>query len=267
MDHLSKKEFFHVVTELIGLLKKLMKSPDRFQVETLLLQCDELAITPLLTSLMDEKDKDMRRNIINILVKSGDKAVPFLKRMLRDNRWYVVRNGIKIMGEIGTFNDLSAFAPLTEHKDPRVREELSLALKNIRHPQAFNLLLALIRKEPLPDTKTAMIPGISAVADQKGMQLLFDSMKDLYKNSSFAPFCEEVIRETVFAAKTLPDLSVKLFSFLEWDHPVTLFKEDHVLRLKEFLMEQLKQSAPGLFQDFSLRISQSDNKNVKKLNK
>lgn len=267
MDHFSKKEFFHVVTDLISLLKRLLKSPDRFHVETLILQCDELAITPLLTSLMDERDKDMRRNIINILVKSGDKAVPFLKRMLRDSRWYVVRNGIKIMGEIGSFSDLSAFVPLTEHKDSRVREELSQALKNIRHPQAFNLLLAMIRKESLPETKTAMIPGISAVADQKGMQLLFDSMKDVYKNNTFAPFCEEVIRETVLFTKSHPDLSEKLYSFLEWDHPVALFKDDHVLRLKEFMMEQLSQSVPALYSDFSRRIRQSDNKNIKKLTK
>jgi hypothetical protein len=267
MDHFSKKEFFHVVTDLIGLLRKLLKSPDRFHVETLILQCDELAITPLLTSLMDERDKDMRRNIINILVKSGDKAVPFLKRMLRDTRWYVVRNGIKIMGEIGSFRDLSAFAPLTEHKDPRVREELSQALKNIRHPQAFNLLLAMIRKESFPETKTAMIPGISSVADQKGMQLLFDSMKDVYKNNTFAPFCEEVLRETVLFTKTHPELSEKLFSFLEWDHPVTIFKDDHVLHLKEFLMDQLSQTDPGLYSDFSQRIRQSGNKNVKKLMK
>jgi hypothetical protein len=123
----------------------------------------------------------------------------------------------------------------------------------------------MIRKESLPETKTAMIPGISAVADQKGMQLLFDSMKDVYKNNTFAPFCEEVIRETVLFTKSHPDLSDKLYSFLEWDHPVALFKDDHVLRLKEFMMEQLSQSVPALYSDFSRRIRQSDNKNIKKL--
>ena len=123
----------------------------------------------------------------------------------------------------------------------------------------------MIRKEPLPKTKTAMVPGISDVVDQKGMQLLFNSLKDVYKNSAYASFCEEVIHETVLSTKTYPDLAKELFSFLEWDHPVSLFKEDHVLRLKEFLLEQLNQSNPALYREFSQWINQSNNKNVKKL--
>lgn len=263
-EHFSKKDFFDMVESLITLLRNLIKSPERVQVENLLLECGELAITPLLTTLMDEQDKDVRRQIISLFVKSGKKAIPFLKRMLRDSRWFVIRNGIKILGEIGSFDDLSFFTPLTEHKDPRVREELASALKNISHPQAIPLLLGMIRKESSPEVKTAMIPGIAEAADRKSMDILFEIVKENYKNASFTPFCEEALKEFALFTQKNSEFADKLFTVFEWDHTVALFKEDHVQLLKEFLINHLKQHFSPLYEAFNTKIRKSGHKNIKK---
>lgn len=88
-----------------------------------------------------EKSAPNRKLLATVLVKAGPASVPVLQEHLFDDRWYVVRNAIGILGEIRDETSLVHIAPLLQHKDIRVRRETIRALTKIGGQRAIKILL------------------------------------------------------------------------------------------------------------------------------
>jgi len=81
------------------------------------------AAEPMLQVLTESESRQVRRAIIDRLVKMPEVVRPLLSKRLGDERWYVVRNMLCIAADLpGGAPDLAA-APLSQHPDPRVRWE------------------------------------------------------------------------------------------------------------------------------------------------
>jgi len=61
-------------------------------------------------------------------------------RRLADPSWYLVRNIVLVLGEIGDPATIPAIAPTLKHSEPRVRRDAVVALGKIGGPRAFALL-------------------------------------------------------------------------------------------------------------------------------
>jgi len=86
-----------------------------------------------------------RKSLASALIYIGTPAIPSLLPMLKDERWYVVRNMVMIIGHIGreeTANDLRPV--LYYHKDQRVKRETVNALAKIGGNDAESMLIELI---------------------------------------------------------------------------------------------------------------------------
>ena len=98
--------------------------------------------TPRVMQLLSlEKLAANRKLLASVLVKSGRSAVPVLQEHLFDDRWYVVRNAIAILGEIRDPDSLVHIAPHLQHKDIRVRRETIRALTKVGGQRAIKILL------------------------------------------------------------------------------------------------------------------------------
>lgn len=95
----------------------------------------------LMTLLAEEAAAPNRRILSDLLVRTGNTAVPLLLEYLFDDRWYVVRNAVGILGEIRNQDTLMHLNPLLDHKDIRVRRETIRALTRIGGQKAVNILL------------------------------------------------------------------------------------------------------------------------------
>jgi len=95
----------------------------------------------LMELLAEESSAPKRKLMSSILVRCGAKVLPILLEYLLDDRWYVVRNAIAILGEIRSQETLVHLTPLLEHKDIRVRREAIRALTKIGGQRAVNVLL------------------------------------------------------------------------------------------------------------------------------
>lgn len=95
----------------------------------------------LMELLADEGTASKRKVLSSILISSNTVAIPVLLEYLLDDRWYVVRNAISILGEIRNQETLVHLTPLLEHKDIRVRREAIRALTKIGGQRAINILL------------------------------------------------------------------------------------------------------------------------------
>ena len=79
------------------------------------------AAEPLLDALALAESRGARRGLIGLLARLGPRIGPLVVNRLNDQRWYVVRNLLMVLEEIGELP--AGFSPLslTKHHDGRVR--------------------------------------------------------------------------------------------------------------------------------------------------
>jgi HEAT repeat protein len=85
-----------------------------------------------------------RKALALALIRIGAPAVPPLVVMLKDERWYVVRNMIAMLGEIGSREWVSEMRGAAAHPDPRVRKEAIRSLAKIGGGEAEQIIIRLL---------------------------------------------------------------------------------------------------------------------------
>lgn len=92
-------------------------------LDRVLAQMDDAAAEPMLDTLAESESRQVRRALIDRLLKLGPALGPHLLPRLSDERWYVVRNLLYLAAELpGAPEGLNA-AQHTQHPDIRVRRE------------------------------------------------------------------------------------------------------------------------------------------------
>jgi hypothetical protein len=113
----------------------------RAMLANILVLLSDKVIRRLMTLLAGETSAPNRKLLTDVLVRTGATAVPVLQEHLFDDRWYVVRNAIAILGEIRSQDSLLHLTPLLEHQEIRVRRETIRAITRIGGKRAINILL------------------------------------------------------------------------------------------------------------------------------
>ncbi len=135
----------------------------RSEVEPVLAAFGERAVKPLLSILAEEGDLFVRKSIIEIVVTIGNPAVPAILDNLDDSRWYVIRNMVTILGNLGDPNLAPRIAGTLSHPDLRVKKEAIKGLAKLPHPSAVKALADLCF---FPEESTALT-ATSALALKK----------------------------------------------------------------------------------------------------
>ena len=88
-----------------------------------------------------------RKSLAAALVAMGSPAIAPLVAMLKDERWYVVRNMVAIIGELRCTDCVLALKKPLHHADIRVRKEAIRALMKIGGESAVLMLLPLLDEQ------------------------------------------------------------------------------------------------------------------------
>ena len=99
---------------------------------------------PLIQRLCIAESLHERKTIARLLTITGEAGIPALLSMLKDERWYVVRNMVTILGEIASTGALKALHATATHPEPKVRKEVIKSLLKINSPGAESTLVALM---------------------------------------------------------------------------------------------------------------------------
>jgi len=124
-----------------ALLDRNTSEQARTMLSNILVFLSDKVIRRLMMLLAEEAAAPNRKILADILVRTGATAVPVLQEHLFDERWYVVRNAVAILGEIRSQDSLLHLTPLLEHKEIRVRREAIRAITRIGGQRAVNILL------------------------------------------------------------------------------------------------------------------------------
>ena len=80
------------------------------------------AADPLLDALEASPSRAIRRKLLDLIIQLGPEAATVITARLPDERWYVVRNMLMLLADLGDPN-LELGTAYARHSDPRVRRE------------------------------------------------------------------------------------------------------------------------------------------------
>jgi hypothetical protein len=86
----------------------------------------------------------MRKVILEKLIEFGKESPQHFYPFLTDNRWYLVRNIVFILGRIGDPSTLEAVIRLISHREPRVRKEVLSYLEGLPDLKAKTYMIKFL---------------------------------------------------------------------------------------------------------------------------
>jgi HEAT repeat protein len=116
------------------------------------------ALIDLLTSSDSLTD---RRAYLAVLAKMRD-AVPTLIHLLGDNRWFVVRNAIDLLGEMRAPEAENALLDVVTHREERVRRSAATALARLGTARSLQAIEKMAT-DPVPEVRSHAVQGLGSV--------------------------------------------------------------------------------------------------------
>jgi HEAT repeat protein len=120
-------------------------SPDALaSVERFLAQVRASIYPALLETLSASNDKVVRKAVLDLLYMEGGTPARHLWPLMKDSRWYVVRNAVQLATTSGDPAVVGHLEPLLRHPDTRVRREVARSLATLGDPKCLPLLVRAI---------------------------------------------------------------------------------------------------------------------------
>jgi len=104
-------------------------------------------------------------------------AVPALKRMLGDSRWFVVRNAADLLGEMAATDAESNLVALLKHSDERVRRAATNALLRLGTPDAMKGIYEAMTDKS-PEVRIQATAAIATKRDGKTSHTLIRAIEE-----------------------------------------------------------------------------------------
>jgi len=183
----------------------------REQISRVLAVLGGNAARRMMLRLAEEGEAAFRKILAEALVRQGANAVPVLIEYLRDDRWYVVRNALAILGEIRSQQAVPHFQPLLGHLDTRVRREAIRALTRIGGKEAVDILLQIVTHGD-PELRPYAMLSLGAMKNRAAVPTLLRIVEQRDPWVKMADIKKEAIRALgeIGATEALPLLLVLL---------------------------------------------------------
>lgn len=124
------------------------------------------------------------------LLLSLNAGIPTLMRMLDDDRWYVVRNAVDLLGELGAQDAEPAMLKLLSHADERVRQSATVALLRLDSPAGRSAVLGAVQS----DSPAVRQQAVAALGTRKDANTASMLLRALDREE------DEAVQRSIFAA-------------------------------------------------------------------
>jgi HEAT repeat protein len=122
---LARRELLDAAVDHFLLLDRLQLS---LEAPPYLAATGDSLLQHLLARLEGEPDRTTRGRLVEVIRTVGPTALPSLLNALGSSAWYLVRNALTLLAELGNTSCLPAITPLLNHPEPRVRRTAVRAL-------------------------------------------------------------------------------------------------------------------------------------------
>jgi hypothetical protein len=133
-----------VASHLVGRLGSTREEVERKRLIRISAQLGREMALALADALGEARDRYQRRSFMDAMAAHGPLALEMAQRMVEDPRWYVVRNGVSLLGELGGEDVVSHLTTALANGDHRVRRETVKALAKLGGEDSAMLLLGML---------------------------------------------------------------------------------------------------------------------------
>lgn len=254
LQHLNSKEFMSLLVESFCLTGK------QFMDEAIKLlgHYGEKIIPFLMEALIEEKSKDERLFLINVITGFGEKAVNTALNHLDDNRWFVSRNMLQIINECGGKEAIPHIKRYRHHTDPRVSlEALKCILKTGDH-----IAIATLREYLESDSSMQVEMAIKLCGEYRQKEMVPDLLRMLKKKKMTG----KGLNEKILIIKTLGEIGdiQALDTLRELVSIKSLLFKGAAEKLKEEIYKTLKNYPYNAIEDMVTAGLHSKNENIRK---
>lgn len=131
----------------------------------------------LIGRLGGEQDRTRRGRLVEAVRSLGPAAIPPLLEALGSPAWYLVRNALTLLGDLGDAGSLPPIVPLLRHPEPRVRRTAVRALWKLGGPAAEPHLLARLRDTD-PETLQEVLFVLGQMRSETALAPLSEMAQD-----------------------------------------------------------------------------------------
>ena len=110
----------------------------------------------LMEKLSAESDRHRRGRLIEVLRTLGASSVDAVREALNEKAWFVVRNALNLLSDIGDAGSMQAVIPLLRHPEGRVRRAAVRAMWKLGGPASESHLVGIL-KETDPETQLEVL--------------------------------------------------------------------------------------------------------------
>jgi len=158
-------------TLLRGIASLLPRRPElRDPLQAVLLRLGPDGAEALIDLLTSADSLTDRRAYLAALAKMRD-AVPTLMHLLGDNRWYVVRNAIDLLGEMRAVEAENALLEVANHREERVRRSVATALARLGTPRSIQAVQHMLT-DAVPEVRVHAVQGLGSVKSLRAVPVL-----------------------------------------------------------------------------------------------
>ena len=130
---------------------------DRFAIQQMLVRAGTEASELLLAAIIEAPEALTRRSLFNALVAFGPMIREQVEARLGSPQWYVVRQMVSLLGELGDAQALDAIEKTYEHPDMRVKRDVLKSLMKIHSPRSTQILTRALDEDDLTLVTQAII--------------------------------------------------------------------------------------------------------------
>jgi HEAT repeat protein len=186
---------------LIGTILASERKIDKNVFQNFVCLLDKNAISPFINLLGELQGIHARRMVIDALVSLGPKDMPPLVKGLNHSQWFVIRNIIYILRQIGDRSVIKHIAKAAKHEDVRVRREVLRTLGELGNDSVLDTLKECLQDQ---DTKIriASLSALGHVASPSAKKVVMEQI-------SHSAFNERKLEEKKEFFKTLSQWNEK----------------------------------------------------------
>ena len=119
----------------------------RGATQSILVFAGEPGAEALLDAIIEAPEAATRRNLFNALVRFGARLRPLAEARLKHEAWYVARQMVSLLGEVGGAEAIPALESAYGHSEPRVKKEVMKSFVKIGTPRATAFLVGKLQEE------------------------------------------------------------------------------------------------------------------------
>ncbi|HEU4996275.1 MAG TPA: HEAT repeat domain-containing protein [Gemmatimonadaceae bacterium] len=171
MRRMSKPALLRAVASLIA------KKPEGRQwYYEVLDRAGEDGADAVIEQITNARTTEDRRKLMEVFRELKD-AIPALKRMLGDSRWFVARNAADLLGELVATDAEDALIALLKHGDDRVRRSATSALLKLGTQGAMQAVYDAVNDKS-PEVRLQATAAIATRKDARTSNTLIRAIED-----------------------------------------------------------------------------------------